>query len=141
MRGSRTVATGCLVVGVALGLMASVASATSIGTVLATNDRIAGDLSDVSSAAQNSDLAGVEVGCQALQDDIEETFAFSRPRVVPKSAWRYINRGYSTYYNAGVLCESGARDGDAGAIRSATALMTKGEGYINRATSIIAASS
>lgn len=105
--------------------VAPAAHATSLSTLQSTVHDISSDMDDASAAADATDSAALADACSALYDDVTLALSYSRPKPMPRSAWRYSRSAWRLFQRASTLCEDGANEYDSDKIDEAAGLFTE----------------
>jgi hypothetical protein len=117
-----------------IGGGASVAGASSRTEVMSGLTNLSTDIHNMTTAAQTSDLGAMQSACSSIQSDANDMLTYdTRPRSVPRRAWRLLRQALRLEVLAGEQCEIGARDVDPNAIELATSYLDQGTAKLNAA--------
>jgi hypothetical protein len=132
-----TIVAGALVTLIGVGGVAAPAGATSVTTLSRNNDTLIQDMQDISSAASDSDVEELASACDSLEGHALQAMAYTRPKVVPRSAWRHMRAAWLLFQESGNLCASGARSFDSDELEQAVDYMSQGSEEIDLATKLL----
>lgn len=126
-----------VVVAATLGMTAVPASATSMTTVMNTVDDLVDDLHDISTAGEDLDAEAMGDACGSMSVNATVALSYSRPRVMPKVAWRHVRQSWRYMSEAGDLCETGADSYDADMIGEAADLIELADAEVSLALDLM----
>ena len=139
MKVKYTIVAGALVAIIGVGGVASPAGATSVTKLSQNNDSLVQDMIDISTAASHGDVEEVATACESLGHDAITASTYTRPKILPKAAWRHMKAAWALFISSASLCSQGARSFDPDQLSQAIALLEQGSSEIKQATELIGA--